>query len=116
LKSNGEIWRFAFRKYGGSGVNNSIRTAPPTQETSLLRTPVVPDRRQVCEDSSRIHSHSLFAQAHGRDGEADYPCHYGQKMSRAAGSTPARAAQGMATTFTAKSLIEGEPGISRPHN
>ena len=65
-----------------------------------LRILAVPNRRRKfatirCAGSPRI---PFLPRAHGRDLEADCPCYCGQKMSRAAGSTPARAAPGMATT------------------
>jgi len=91
--------RLALRKYGGSEVNNSTRAAPHIQKTSLHRTQAVPNRPQVCEDSlRRIPPIPFLRQANGREPRSRLPCYCRQKISRAAGSTPARAAQGMATT------------------
>ena len=76
------------------------RTAPPTftkrrsPNSGHAKSPL-----QVCDDLLRqIPRNSVFAAGHRHDLEADCPYYCGQKMSRAADPTPARAAQGMATT------------------
>src|SRR4029077_9839654 len=73
-----------------SRANNSIRTARPHSQTSLLRILAMPNRR--CKFATIYCARSLeipfLSRAHRRDLEADCPYYCGQKMSRAADRRP----------------------------
>ena len=80
-------------------ITPSVRPRPHSQ-TSLLRILAMPNRR--CKFATIYCARSLeipfLSRAHRRDLEADCPILLWTKNEPRRGSTPARAAQGMATT------------------
>ena len=80
-------------------ITPSVQPLPHSQ-TSLLRILTMPNRR--CKFATiywrQIPRIPFFAAGASSRPRSRLPYYCGQKVSRAAGSTPARAAQGMATT------------------
>ena len=88
---------FTYGAWGGSGANNSTRKARPHLENvAVLNSGCANSPLQISGDFLRSIARIPFLPLAHRY-HAETGCSYcGKKLSRAAGSTPTRAAQGMA--------------------
>ena len=119
-----ERYTFYVWRLGGSGANNSTPKARPhSKNVAAPNSGHAKSPLQVCDDLLRqIPRNSVFAAGASSRPRSRLPILlWTKKMSGTAGSTPARAAQGVATTSCGKLLRDRGQKIScrflnsRPH-